>query len=65
MKRIAFIPTVKSKKYFDALIERLTEESELGVRVTMREAFDYMVERAIEREQIKVIPDRFLRSQGG
>lgn len=71
--RIAFIPTEDSRRYFEALVKRLSDQNHLGVRVTKREAFDHMVRLAIEGEislgerfpPEKIIPERLLRRSNG
>ena len=40
------MPTRKGREYLDGLIKRLTDERGLFVRVTLREAFDVMVDYA-------------------
>jgi hypothetical protein len=53
MRRLSFLPTKKSREYFDDLVERLTQERGLDVRITQREAFEYMCEYAREAEHPK------------
>jgi hypothetical protein len=48
--RLAFMPTFKSREYFDGLRKRLTAEQGTGVRTTQREAFERMVKYAQEGE---------------
>jgi hypothetical protein len=50
MNRLAFNPSPQAREYFDGLVKRMTEKRGLGVRVTQREAFDYMARCAREGE---------------
>jgi len=50
-RRLAFTPSAPSAAYFRELVERMTRDRGLGVRVTQREAFSYMVELARIGEQ--------------
>ena len=50
--RLVFLPTPTGREYFEQLGRRLTEERGLEVHVTMREAFDRMVEYAREGEAV-------------
>lgn len=50
--RLAFTPSEKGRDYFDDLIQRLTAESRLGVRVTQRQAFERMMYFARKGEAV-------------
>ena len=50
--RLAFLPTPKSREYFEQLGDRLTEERGLEIHVTQREIFDRMVDYAREGEGV-------------
>lgn len=49
--RLAFTPSTRSRAYFEALVKRLTAERNIDVRVTYREAFDYLVNMARKAER--------------
>ena len=48
--RLAFTPSHRGRQYLDGLVKRLTDERGLFVRVTLREAFDCMVDYAVAGE---------------
>ena len=61
--RIAFLPSRRARQYLDALVKRLTDERGLFVRVTLREAFDLMVDYAQAGEALRQAELKRVRGQ--